>query len=835
MAVRSLRRRFGRRRLWKLAFIAGALALTLLVLYWHADYVVSREVGGNMKQSLDSAWRNWNALIESLDDNLEISHFRAVPSVDCQSQPQAGYLFCDPTLSPQKRATDLVSRLTLEELIDQTSSIAPAIPRLGINAYNWRSNCLHGWSKSGGRNWLGYTWTVFPAPIGLGATFDFALVKDIGRVTSHEGRALHNELLANFNGESPEAGGLNCFSPNVNIFRDPRWGRGQETFGEDPLIVSRLGVAYTLGLQFGTESQKYLKVAACAKHYSVHSGPEDLRFTFVADVTLHDLYDTYLPAFKSQVLAGNVSQIMPAYNGIKCKLEPAGVPCSASNYLLKNVLRNRFGASNISVCSDNTAIKYVTSSHNYTKNHKLSAAVCINATTDIDLGFDRIYPTELGNAFYDKFVEEATIKNSVWRSFYLRIKLGDFDPPELVPYQNINAKSLNTPRYQTLNLQAARESIVLLKNLGDRLPLHANSLSKLAVIGPNAKATDTLLSNYHGIPPFIISIYQGLKDVLDNTHVDIEYQPGCMDVMCTDTSLFEEALDVVHNADFVIMVMGLDQSIEREGRDRPSTNCMSDVMDNLALPGCQEKLIENVISYNPRVILVLINGGPVSISNLYTNRGVTGIIEAFYPGPLGGRAVADVLFGRYNPGGKMPITTYRSTRDILPSTNYNMDVAPGWTYKYYSEEPLIPFGYGLSYTTFQYSNLDISATTLKSCDSLKVSASVQNVGNMDGEEVIQVYITPPRIADKPFIPNTQLVGFERVSIDVTKVHVTTMELHPYLLSLVDEDGEHYLFPGQYTVVVTGGLEEARLTGQFTMKGPVTNVRDCPGAPQCLAC
>ena len=814
--------------------VAGGLSLTLLILYWHADYVVSREVGDSVQKSLDAAWKNWNSLVESLS-SLDLGKFQPVPSVDCQSQPQASYPFCDPKLSPQDRATDLVSRLTLEELIDQTSSIAPAISRLGINAYNWRSNCLHGWSKSGGPDWLGYTWTVFPAPIGLGATFDPVLVQKVGQVTSDEGRALHNELLVHYSGSSPEAGGLNCFSPNVNLFRDPRWGRGQETYGEDPLVISKLGVAYTVGLQVGSEGLRYLKVAACAKHYSVHSGPEELRLSFVANVTMHDLYDTYLPAFKSQVQAGNVSQMMPAYSGTRCKLEKSGAPDDANIYLLKMVLRQKFGAPNISVCSDNGAVEFTAAFQKYVSSLELAAAVCINATTDIDLGHDRIYPTELGNALHDHLIEESTIKNSVWRSFYLRIRVGDFDPPDMVPYQYIDASSLNSPAHQTLNLQAARESVVLLKNLGSLLPLHVNSLSKLAVIGPNANATNTLLSNYQGIPSFIVSILQGLREATNSTHVDIEYQPGCKNVMCSDTSLFDEALEIVHNADFVIMVMGLDSTVEGEGHDRANTTCESAPVDNLALPGCQAKLVEEVITYNPRVILVLINGGPVSIPNLYTNKGVVGIVEAFYPGPLGGRAVADVLFGSYNPGGKMPITTYYSTQDVPESINYNMSDPPGRTYRYFTKEPLIPFGYGLSYTVFRYTNLDIPVSTIQPCANLKVSALVQNVGEVAGEEVVQVYIEPPKALEKPFIPNVQLAGFERVDIDVNVVHVATFELNPYLLSLVDEDGEHYLFPGLYTVVVTGGLEEERLTGQFTMEGSVTSVKDCPGSPQCLAC
>ena len=755
-----------------------------------------------------------------------------VPSVDCESEPQAGYPFCDPKLSPQDRATDLISRLTLEELIKQTSSIAPAISRLGINAYNWRSNCLHGWSLSGGPNWLGYTWTVFPAPINLGATFDTDLTLQAGHVTSTEGRALHNEVMAHYNGASQEASGLNCFSPNVNLLRDPRWGRAEETFGEDPYLISQQSVAYTKGLQQGSDP-KYVKVAACAKHYAVHSGPDQLRSIFTADVTLHDLYDTYLPAFRSQVVGAKAMQMMPAYSGMSCKYEPSGAPDAANKFLLKIVLREQFGAPNISVCSDNGGINEVFNTHHFVKNLEEAAAVCMNASTDIDLGHDEVYTNHLPKAYSEGLVKEETIKDAVWRNFYLRIRLGDFDPVTMVPYQLINASQLNAPTSQALNLRAAQESIVLLKNSGD-LPLTTSGLKKIAVIGPNGNASYTLLSNYRGIPAFIVTIFQGVQEAVIGSGIQVEFASGCTDVKCSTTSEFNKALNIVSNADYVLAVMGLDGTVESEGHDRANTTCEGKPVDNLALPGCQGALVEAAIAKGSEVILVLLNGGPVSIPNLYTNNAVVGILEAFYPGPLGGRAVADVLFGKYNPGGKMPYTIFNSTKDVPYATDYNMPTPPGRTYRYYTGKPLIPFGYGLSYTKFQYSNLSLSASSIKPCDSLNVSITVQNIGKTAGDEVIQVYVEPPKVSKKTFIPNIQLVNFERISLGMLEAHNGEYELNPYLFSLVDDDGERYLFPGQYTVVVTGGLEE-RVAAQFTMEGSVTNVKDCPGAPQCLAC
>ena len=710
----------------------------------------------------------------------------------------------------------------------QTFYIAPAISRLGINTYNWRSNCAHGWTKSGGPDWLGYTWTVFPASIGLAATFDKDLVQGAGQVTSTEGRALHNEVMAHYDGASQEASGLNCYSPNVNLLRDPRWGRAQETFGEDPYLLSQTSVAYTRGIQEGSDPT-YVKVAACPKHFAVHSGPDQIRNYFTANATLHDLYDTYLAAFKSQVVGGKAMQIMPALSGLRCAREPDGAPDAANPFLLQTVLREEFGAANISVVSDNEAIEQVYTTHHFASSYEEAGALCMNATTDLDLGPDDVYPKYLPAALRDDLVQLDTIRRAVWRSFYLRIRVGDFDPVSMVPYQLINASQLNTPESQALNLRAARESIVLLKNSG-QLPLQVPRIKKLAVIGPNANASTVLLSNYEGIPASITTIYEGIK----STGVQVEYAPGCPDVVCANKSNFSQALAAVAGADYVVAVMGLDGSVEAEAHDRRNTTCDSQPVDNLALPGCQTALVETIISVNPRVILVLINGGPVSIPTLFTNSGVVAVIEAFYPGPLGGTAVADVLFGSYNPGGRLPYTVFNSTNDLPLATDYNMTTPPGRTYRYFTGKPLFPFGYGLSYTSFKYSQLVLSASSIKVCSSVSVKVSVQNVGNVSGDEVIQVYLEPPKLPGKPFIPNVQLVGFERVNLAASGSHLGEYEVNAYLLSLVDEDGEHYVFPGQYSVVVTGGLSD-RLTASFAIEGTVTNVKECPGAPSCLAC
>ena len=452
-------------------------------------------------------------------------------SVTCQSSPQASFQFCNDSLDFVTRTNDLLGRLTLTELINQTSTIAPAISRLGINAYNWRSNCLHGWSKSGG-NWPNsLKWTVFPAPIGLGATFDTDLLYHAGQITSDEGRALHNVMLQKFKGVSTEAAGLNCFSPNVNLFRDPRWGRGQETYGEDPYLLSMLGVAYTRGLQEGQES-KYLKVAACAKHYVVHSGPEDLRHGFVANVSVYDLYSTYLPAFKSQVLAGKVAQMMPAYSGVRVpKFSDDGAPDCANKYILKSILREEFNVPNISICSDNGAVSFIASRQKFVDTEEQAAAVAMAASTDLDLGHDEIYSNNLQKAINDNLVSEQDIKDAVWRSFYLRMRLGDFDSPSKVMYQSIGSDHLNTLKNQETNVEAAVKSIVLLKNENGFLPIVPSSLKQIAIIGPNANSKQVLLSNYEGIPSKTITIEEGITDYLGG-NVNISTAPGCPNTTC---------------------------------------------------------------------------------------------------------------------------------------------------------------------------------------------------------------------------------------------------------------------------------------------------------------
>ena len=774
----------------------------------------------------------------------------AYPSVDCSSSPQSSYAFCDTSKSPEDRATDLVSRLTIDEIIAQTSTIAPAISRLGINAYNWRSNCLHGWASSGGHWTSGLHWTVFPAPINLGSSFDPDIVEQVGSVTSTQGRALHNIMLEAEKGDSTEAAGLNCFSPNVNLLRDPRWGRLQESFSEDPFLLSILGVAYTNGLQIG-EDKNYLKVAACAKHYVVHSGPDQERTQFVANVTLHDLYDTYLPAFKSQVYAANVAQIMPAYSGVNCSLQPDGAPDAANTFLLKKVLREQFEAPNISIVSDNGGVAEVYATHHYVKTAEEAAAVCMNATLDLDLGHDEIYPKNLGPALNDSLVSEDLIKAAVWRSFYLRIKLGDFDPMDKVVYQKYDESYLNTPDSNKLNLLSAQKSIVLLKNKNNALPLNSNNMVKgqlMAIIGPNADASKALISNYAGITDSIVTIADGIISSLP-AGVNSTVVSGCDGVKCETKLHFSDAVNAAKQADYVVMVMGLDGSLEGEDHDRALHSCIDGTTpDILALPGCQSKLVEAVAAVHSNVILVLVNGGPISLGDIFTLDSIGAIVEVFYPGAVGGTAVASVLFGEYNPGGRMPLTTYTftSSSQIPDSTDYNMNTPPGRTYRYYTGTPEVPFGYGLSYTTFEYSDLSVSTDHIKPCDNIVVLVTLTNTGSMLGEEVVQVYLTPPSSLPD-YTPNVQLVGFGRVSLKPSDKETLHFVVSSYLQSFVDDNGERLIYPGNYTFSVGGALPGKTTavgditvdTVSFVIDGDTTQpvaVSSCTNdIPKCLAC
>lgn len=555
-------------------------------------------------------------------------------------------------------------------------------------------------------------------------------------------------------------------------------------------------------------------------------------------------------------MAANVGQIMTALSGTRIidiqggkgegerGGEEDGAPDSANPFLLKTIFRDEFKRPFVSTISDNGAVGQVDTIHHYVHNETMAAAVCMNASTDLDLIYDNIYSNYLPKAIELGLVSLNAVKDAVWRSFYLRIRLGDFDSYESVPYQHIDTTHLNTVYNQQINLQSVRESIVLLKNTKNTLPLSGGDkyIKRVAVIGPLANATDELLANYIGIPSRIVSVLNGLESHNNNsTSISFSYSPGCLSVACPNMSGFEEALRIGLSSDVVIAVMGLDDTLEGEGHDRKTTKCLEETMDVLGLPGCQSHLLKSLEKGPGDIILILINGGPLSISDLYTSDKITAILETFYGGSLGGAGITDVVFGAYNPSGRMPVTTVISSDDLRDSVDYSMSPSPGRTHRYFKGKTLFPYGYGLSYTTYKYSNLTVQNNLIKPCDNQTISVTVSNLGSMGGSEVVQVYLLPPNI-DSVDPPLQELVAYTRVFIDPSISTTVKLTVTSYMMSLVNDKGVRYIYPDTYALSVGGSspgdslaVKDDNLTVKFTINGssPVP-VEQC-GGPQCMGC
>ncbi len=640
--------------------------------------------------------------------------------------------------SISKRVEDLISQMTLEEKISQMVNAAPAIPRLGIPEYNWWNEALHGVAVAG-------IATVFPQSIGMAASFDDGLLHHVAVAISDEARAKYNEFIRH--NDRAIFKGLTFWSPNINIFRDPRWGRGQETYGEDPYLTAKMGVAFVKGIQ--GNDPKYLKAIATPKHYAVHSGPESIRHEFNAEVSVKDLKETYLYAFKECVKKGKAASIMGAYNRVN------GEPCCASKTLLQDILRKEWGFDGY-VVSDCGAIYDIYAGHKIAKTLEEAAAMAVKNGCDLNCG--DTYNKWLVNAVKVKAITEEEIDKSVKRLFTARFKLGMFDPPEKVPYSKIPYEVNDSEKHRRLALKMARESIVLLKN-DKLLPLDKN-LKSIAVIGPNADKKEVLLGNYNGNPSRYVTVLDGIRAKLPHK-TKVYYTEGCNPFKIEDKILkadrgFSEAISFAERSDVVIMCLGL--SPELEGEEGTGPNQKGD-RDNLSLPGLQEELLEKIYAVNQNIILVLLNGSPLTIN--WAQDHIPAILEAWYPGEEGGTAVADVIFGNYNPGGRLPVTFVKS-EDQLPSfTDYSMK---GRTYRYMNEKPLYPFGYGLSYTKFGYKNLRIEPKNAKVGRSVKVTVEVENVGKVDGDEVVQLYLKVPKTFEN--LPNHELKGFKRIHLTV---------------------------------------------------------------------
>lgn len=682
----------------------------------------------------------------------------------------------NPELSPEARAKDLIARMTLAEKVSQMMDNAPAVERLDIPPYHWWNEALHGVARAG-------VATVFPQAIGIAATWNEELVFRMANVISDEGRAKHHQALRK--GNHSQYTGLTFWSPNVNIFRDPRWGRGQETYGEDPYLTSRMGVQFVRGLQ--GDDPHYLKTAACAKHYAVHSGPEAERHSFNAVASVRDLWMTYLPAFEALVQEADVAGVMGAYNRTN------GEACCASPYLLQEILRGEWGFEGY-IVSDCGAIRDIHQFHQLVDTPEEASALAVKSGCNLNCGctYEYLLSSVRGGLLNEKDIDRALL--------YLlktRFRLGMFDPPEDVPYAQIPIEANDTPANQALALEVARQSLVLLKNEGELLPLDKN-LESVAVIGPNADDEIVLRGNYFGTPSESITVLQGIKGLVSPA-TQVRYARGC-EIFKPGRDGFDEAVQAASQSDVAVVVLGLSQQLEgEEGQNEGSPNGTLSRGDRseIGLPGEQEALLKAVAETGTSVVLVLINGSPLAVN--WAQGHCPAILEAWYPGQAGGRALAEALLGDYNPGGRLPVTFYQSANQLPPFEDYAMK---GRTYRYFDGKPLYPFGYGLSYTTFAYSDLALGHDRMDGPQVLQVSCVVRNAGNRTGDEVVQVYLCDED-ASLP-LPRHSLVGFRRVRLAPGAEERVTFDIQPRQFAFADEEGRWVIEPGEFTVFVGGG-------------------------------
>jgi beta-glucosidase len=861
----------------------------------------------------------------------------AIPQHSASGQDRLAYQ--DTSLPMEKRTADLISRMTLEEKISQMMNAAVSIDRLGIPAYDWWNETLHGVARAG------YA-TVFPQAIGMAATWDPDLIYQVGDVASTEARAKHHDFVRQ--NDRGRYKGLTFWSPNINIFRDPRWGRGQETYGEDPYLTGRLGVAFIKGLQ-GSDP-RYLKVVATSKHFAVHSGPEPERHSFDAVVGERDLQETYLPAFRATVVEGKVAALMCAYNRL------GGDPCCASKKLY-DTLRKDWGFEG-HVVSDCGAILDFYKFHSYTKTEAEASAIAVKAGTDLDCGVE--YKSLL-QAAKDGLITEAEIDVSLKRLMMARFRLGMFDPPEMVPYSAIPISVVNSPAHRELALKTARESIVLLKNEGHVLPLKKD-IKTIAVIGPNADAPEVLLGNYNGQPIQSVTPLAGIKikagtatrvlyalgstltgsagasvpasatpggfkaeyfnnkelqgqPVLVRTDEQVNfdwsrgrpapevnedgfsarwtgkfvppesgaYQLGAMaddgvrlyldgkllvdawshdqlnqisttmqDVQLEGGHAYDVRIEYYENArnaiakffwsypgfmekikaeavaaaqqsDASIVVLGISPALEGEEMSVNVEGFRGGDRTDITLPRAQEELLKALQATGKPIIVVLLNGSALAVN--YAAENAAAIVEAWYPGEAGGTAIAEVLFGDYNPGGRLPITFYKSIEQLPPFEDYRMQ---GRTYRYFKGEPLYPFGFGLSYATFKYDNLKLSAKSIKAGDSLSVSVDVQNTSKRAGDEVVQLYVTDTT-ASVP-VPIRSLAGIKRVFLKPGEKRKVAFTLTSEQMSVINDNGKRIIESGEFLLSIGGkqpgftGRANAQTTntikGTFIVTGTV---------------
>ena len=664
----------------------------------------------------------------------------------------------------RKRATELVDKMTVEEIASQLRFDAPAIERLGIPAYNWWNEGLHGVARAG-------VATMFPQAIGLGATFDEELLKEVGDVISTEARAKYNFQSAE--GDRDIYKGITLWSPNVNLFRDPRWGRGHETYGEDPYLISRLGVNFIEGLQGDGE---YLKTAACAKHFAVHSGPEALRHHFDARANLKDMWETYLPQFEACVVEGRVESVMGAYNRTN------GEVCCAHSYLMEDVLRGRWGFEGHFV-SDCWAVRDFHENHKVTASPEESIKLALEKGCDLNCGCTY---QKIMDAYDEGLIDEELLKRSAIRLFTTRFLLGMFDKTE---FDSISIEEIESKEHLAVSSRAARESLVLLKNDGI-LPLNKDKIKTIGVIGPNANSRASLIGNYHGTSSRYITVLEGIQDYVGDD-VRVYYSEGChlfapkTEFLALDYDRLSEAKAVAAASDVVVLCIGLDESLEGEEGDTGNAYSSGD-KNSLKFPPSQIKLLETLIETKVPLIVCSMAGSAMDLD--IADKSANAILQAWYPGARGGREVAELLFGDYSPSGKLPVTFYRDEdlKDMPDFEDYSMK---GRTYRYIEKEPLYPFGYGLS-----YADVSVSAASLEegknfdaaSKEGITVNVCISNKSEIATEDVLQVYVHVNGTKDE--VLNIKLAAFKRISAGANEDKKLAIDIPAFAFTTVNDEG-----------------------------------------------
>lgn len=698
-------------------------------------------------------------------------------------------------LPVEERAKETIKQMTLEEKVSQLVYKSAAIERLGIPAYHWWNECLHGVARCG-------TATVFPQAIGLAAMFDADFLKRVAEAISDEIRGKYNAYQSI--GDNSIYKGITEYAPNINIFRDPRWGRGQETYGEDPFLTAELGIAFIRGIQ--GEDEKYRKADANVKHYVVHSGPDELRHEIDVTIDEKQFRETYLYAFARCIREAEVACVMGAYNRVN------GAPCSGSSYLLKDILREELGFKGY-VVSDSFAIDDFHLHHKITSSPVESAAMAFNNGCDQNGGTTFLH---LSEAVRQGLVKEEDIDVSVQRLLEERIRLGMFDPAEDVPFYKISDDIVDCAEFRGLAREAAGKSAVLLKNKEDILPLE-NKYKTIAVIGPNADSKDVLLGNYSGTPSEYTTLLRGMQEEAKKRGIEVIYAEGCdlykkeYKSLC-ETDLIPEAVIAARKSDIAVLCLGLSPVLEGEEGEEGAVQCDR---DDLGLPGRQAELVRAVAREGKPVILILCNGSPLSIPK--EEPLADAILEVWYPGEEGGSAVADILFGNYNPSGRLPVTVMKGTEDLPPFDSYDMQ---GRTYRFLEKEPMYPFGYGLSYTRFEYRPVDLPETFLAGKD-IQFDVSVKNTGKCSGETVVQVYIRDEEASVK--VPKHQLVFFKRVMAETGEEKKVTVCIRARDLAVVRQNGTCVLEPGRFKIYIGGSQPDEvsrRLTDDEIWEGVI---------------